>query len=80
MSEKKPDADLLDNFADFADEIAKHHDHDGQPCLTGDLATGLSHAARKRSAEMRGPAQVATERYRKGWEGVFGAKPVRGQA
>ena len=27
-----------------------------------------------------GPAQVATPAYRAGWEGVFGKKPVVGQA
>jgi len=37
-------------------------------------------AARRSQAAANGPAQVASDAYRQGWDGMFGAKRVRGEA
>jgi hypothetical protein len=51
-------------------------DDDGNTCDGHVLAEVIEFS----SDEKSGPAQVATPAYRAGWEGVFGKKPVVGQA
>ncbi len=53
-----------------------------RPCTPEDKGhdDDCPNGAAERAAADKGPAQVATEEYRKGWENVFGIKQPVGQA
>jgi len=63
-----------------ADDIASQHSDD---CFIGEAARTIRDSCRDAHqilAAGSGPAQVATENYRRNWDGIFGAKSSWGQA
>lgn len=74
--------DLLETLRqteDIADDIADQHRHG---CPVGEIATAISATCRETRNHLagKGPAQVATDDYRRNWEGIFGSKSSWGQA
>jgi hypothetical protein len=69
----------LKNTEQVADTIAKEHSDD---CPIGEAARVIRDGCRDAHETLagRGPAQVATETYRRNWDGIFGAKTSWGQA
>jgi hypothetical protein len=60
--------------------IAEQHDDD---CPLGEAARVIRDGCRdahETLAASKGPAQVATDDYRRNWDGIFGAKSSWGQA
>lgn len=68
---------VLEVVAEIGDRVAERH---GDTCPVGVAAREFSASARRELAAGDGPAQVATEAYRKHWEGIFGKRPEVGQA
>lgn len=63
-----------------ADDIAERHDED---CPIGEAARTIRDGCRDAHQALsvsKGPAQVATDNYRRNWDGIFGAKQSWGQA
>ncbi len=70
----------LQNTEQVASTIAEQH---GDDCPIGEAARVIRDGcrdARETLAAGKGPAQVATDTYRRNWEGIFGAKSSWGQA
>jgi len=70
----------LKNTEKVADDIAKEH---GEDCPIGEAARTIRDGCRDAHevlAAGHGPAQVATDNYRRNWDGIFGAKQAWGQA
>ena len=69
----------LEHTENVADEIADEHRHG---CPIGEVATAISAGCREARSHLtgKGPAQVATDNYRRNWDGIFGAKTQWGQA
>jgi hypothetical protein len=63
----------------IADSVAQEH---GDDCPIGEAARVIRDSCRDAHETLacRGPAQVATENYRRNWDGIFGAKQTWGQA
>jgi len=70
---------VLRQTEDVADDIADRHRHG---CPIGEVASAVSAGCREARDHLtgKGPAQVATDNYRKNWDGIFGAKQQWGQA
>jgi hypothetical protein len=73
---KKEAAGILQEVEGVLDAIAEEHkDHD---CGTSDIALGLSAGIKikreKLAAGSGGPAQVATDKYRKNFDAIFMSK------
>ncbi len=72
---------VLKDGEDVGDAITQEHqDHN---CPVGEAARILRDGcgiAYRVLAAGNGPAQVATDNYRRNWDGIFGAKPSWGQA
>ena len=64
---------------DVANDLADQHRHG---CPIGEIATEVSATCREARNHLtgKGPAQVATDNYRKNWDGIFGTKQQWGQA
>jgi len=62
-----------------AAELADNHKHG---CPIEGMARDMSAACREARESLvgKGPAQVATDNYRRNWEGIFGGKQTWGQA
>lgn len=71
--------DILEAFADAADETAEEHETHVD-CGTTPLMRDLSALIRGAVARGRGPAQVATRVYRDNWDTLFGKKQPVGRA
>jgi hypothetical protein len=69
-------------IAEMAEAIAANHGAGTEhACPLGKLMSDVGAQARQRmKCTKAGPAQVATESYRKHWDGIFGAKFTVGQA
>lgn len=65
--------DEKDDVSTILHVLADQHDDE---CPLGQAFRGMARAAESSG----GPAQVATEQYRRNYEGIFGNKPVVGQA
>ncbi len=68
---------LLERAAHLAGRVATGHP---DPCPVGKLARDVVRAVRRELAGGDGPAQVASDAYRDGWDTLFGKKQVVGQA
>ena len=70
----------LKHTEQVASDIAEEHSED---CLIGEAARVIRdscHDAHEVLMAGKGPAQVATDNYRRNWEGCFGGKTQWGQA
>lgn len=67
----------LERIVASMDKAATEH---VEGCPVREIAKRVGDRARAMLAAGDGPAQVATESYRAGWEGVFGKKTEVGQA
>lgn len=80
MDKDKEDlSKLLKDAEDATGSLADRHKHG---CPLGEVARSMSNACReaRESLTNKGPAQVATDNYRRNWEGIFGAKRTWAQA
>ncbi len=79
MNEKDDLSKILQEAEDATASVADQHKHG---CPLGQVARSMSNACReaRESLTSKGPAQVATENYRRNWEGIFGGKTQWGQA
>lgn len=77
--DKKDLIKVLEHAENIADDVADEHRHG---CPIGEAATAISAGCREARDRLtgKGPAQVATDNYRKNWDGIFGAKQTWGQA
>jgi hypothetical protein len=78
--------DVVDKYLALAetagDKLSREHD---DPCPLAHAGKTLREVARELRVEMAlaagsGPAQVATDAYRQGWDNIFGGKRSVGQA
>jgi hypothetical protein len=69
-------------IAEMAEAIAANHGAGTEhACPLGKLMADVGVEARRRmKCTTSGPAQIATEAYRRNWEGAFGARTIVGQA
>jgi hypothetical protein len=80
MDDDKEFKEALEQTAVMAHSITEDHNHG---CPVGQVARIVRDAcidARESLAAGSGPAQVATDDYRRNWDTIFGAKQSWGQA
>jgi hypothetical protein len=80
MDKDKAELDeILKEAEEATGSVADRHNHG---CPLGEMARDMSNTFREARVSLagKGPAQVATDNYRKNWDGIFGAKPQWGQA
>lgn len=80
MAERKDLEAALAITEAIADVVADAHE---DCCPIGGIARAISHEAgeaRRSMATSNGPAQVATDTYRRNWETIFGKAQPYGQA
>ena len=73
--------EVLRHVEEMGDGIAK--EHKGHECSVEEVGQTIRdgcRAAYEVLAAGNGPAQVATDTYRRNWDGIFGAKQTHGQA
>lgn len=69
----------LKHTEELAGEVAEQHDHD---CPIGEVASAVRDGCREAHELLAGsgPAQVATDNYRRNWDTIFGGRQQWGQA